>query len=335
MSAKTNDLPEPWRTFQRRKVLIVVVTAVVAAIAFSAAKLQPPRYEAVTDILFETPVTEPLFPPSDLTAGDPVRALQTEIQLVRSEAVTDSVRRTLGVDVAPEVAVEPVGQSNVIRIIAADRVPDNAAAIGNAYADSYIQVRRDVATDARNTAEQALAAEIAEVGRQVDALNQQIDAASAETSASLASERDALVSQGSALSTRLREVRVEAAAATGRARVVVPATAPTSPVSPKPLIATAVGVAFGLLLGMTMAMLVERRSGRRRVAERALGDVERSTDLATLEPEEAPARNGSESANQSLALHSSGPPEDIRGFPTPVNGHVGGHSMLPPDSGTR
>lgn len=334
---ETTSLQEPWRTIRRRKFLIVLSTAVVAVAAFGAAKLQPPRYEAATDILFEIPVTEPLFMPAGDTGGDPVRALQTEVQLVRSEAVTDSVRRSLRVNVAPEVVVQPVGQSNIIRIIAADRVPDHAAEIANAYADSYIQVRRDVATDARSTAEEALAAEIAEVGRQVDALIERINSAPPEMGASLVSERDALISQGATLSTRLREVRVEAAATTGRARVVVPATAPTSPVSPKPLIATAVGVAFGLLLGVTLATLIEHRNGRRWAAQHALRGAERQTDAATsgYDGSGQSARAGTGYAAQRRSLHSADPPEHVQGRPHALTGRGDGQFVRPPDPRTR
>ena len=63
-SADTTDLHEPWRTLWRRKFLIVLTTAVVAAVAFGVTMLQAPRYDAVTDILFENfeaPVTESLF----------------------------------------------------------------------------------------------------------------------------------------------------------------------------------------------------------------------------------------------------------------------------------
>ncbi|WP_197378834.1 Wzz/FepE/Etk N-terminal domain-containing protein [Mycolicibacterium mengxianglii] len=283
--AATNNLQEPWFTLRRHRLLILLTTILVAAVSYVTANLQPPRYEASADILFEIPVTEPLFLPADAAGGDPVRTLQTEIQLVSSEAVEDAVRRSLHVEDAPEVAVEPVGQSDVIRIIAADRVPANAAAIANAYAASYIEVRKDVATDARGAAERALEAEIAEVGRQIAAINQRIEAAPTDVT-SLVQERDALVSQGSTLSIRLREVRIEAAAATGRARVVATATAPASPVAPKPLIAAAVGVAFGLLFGAALAVAIERRNDRRRRAELAF-----SMGQAADDQERTPAFN--------------------------------------------
>ena len=177
--ADMTDLHEPWRTLWRRKFLIVLTTAVVAAVAFGATSLQAPRYDAATDILFEnfeTPVTESLFSAYPPLGVDPVRALQTEIQLVRSEAVKDSVRRILAVDVAPEIIVEPIGQSNLIKIIAGDRNADHAAAIANAYAESYILFRKGMATDAKIAAERALSAELDEVGQRVNALDQQINA---------------------------------------------------------------------------------------------------------------------------------------------------------------
>ena len=340
-SADTTDLREPWRTLWRRKFLIVLTTAVVGAVAFGAAMLQAPRYQAATDILFETPespVTESLsFSPSGgATSVDPVRALQTEIQLVRSEAVKDAVRRSLAVDVAPEIVVEPVGQSNLIRIIAGDRNADHAAAIANAYAESYILFRRGTATSA---AEKALAAEIAEVDQQINLFDEQINAAPpdprADVLAKQASVREALISEYVTLSTRLRQVRVGAAARKERVSVVVPAMAPTSPASPKPLIATALGVAWGAMLGVTMAFIIERLSGRRRLAQRALPGDARLTNVATSRPwrRRRVAENGSESGAQGLPVRSAGRPETGRAG-TALDEHVGGGSLPSPDGET-
>jgi uncharacterized protein involved in exopolysaccharide biosynthesis len=322
--ADTTDLHEPWRTLWRRKFLIVLTTAVVAAVSFGATMLQAPRYEAATDILFETfetPVTESLFSPLPPAAVDPVRALQTEIQLVRSNAVTDSVRSSLAVDVAPEIVVEPVGQSNLIRIIAGDRNADHAAVVANAYAESYIQFRRSTATDAKIRAERALTAELAELGPLVDALEVRINATPPDPagglSAHLASEREALISEYVTLTTRLREMRVEAAT-TGRAFVVVPAMAPTSPASPKPLIATALGVAWGALLGVAMAFIIERLSGRR-----------------LRSPHGSGARHAGvhdEPAAESLPFPSAtSQPETVPARPAVLDGHDGRGSLPPSD----
>jgi uncharacterized protein involved in exopolysaccharide biosynthesis len=343
MSADTTDLREPWRTLWRRKFLIVLTTAVVAALAFGATMLQAPRYEAATEILFETfetPVTESLFSPLPPIGVDPVRALQTEIQLVRSKAVQDSVRRSLAVDVAPDIVVEPVGQSNLIRIIAADRNADRAAAIANAYAESYIQFRRGTATDAKTRAERALAAQLAELDPQVDALELRINATPLDPagglSANLASEREALISEYVTLTTRLRELRVEAAT-TGRALVVVPAVAPKSPASPKPLIATALGVAWGALLGVAMAFIIERLRGRHRLAQPALpGDVP-LTHVATWWPRRMRrvAENGSESGAQGPPFRSAGRPETVPARPPALDEDVGRSSLSLPDGETR
>ena len=100
----------------------------------------------------------------------------------------DSVRRSLAVDVAPEIVVEPVGQSNLIRIIAGDRNADHAAAIANAYAESYILFRKGTATDAKIAAERALAAEIAEVDQQSTPLDERINATPPDPSGGLSAK---------------------------------------------------------------------------------------------------------------------------------------------------
>jgi len=325
MSTDATDLHEPWRTLWRWKYLIVLVTAIVAAVAFGVAMLQTPRYEAAADILFETPespVTGSLsFSPSGgVTAVDPVRALQTEIQLVRSAAVEDAVRHSLGRGVAPEIDVEPIGQSNLIRIVARDRNADQAAAIANAYAQSYVQFRGGRVTDARIAAEQALTAEMAEVDKQVGDLEQRIGTTPPDPAggldAGLASQREALISQYVTLSTRLRELRVEAAT-TGQARVVVPATAPASPASPKPLIATAIGVAWGALLGVAIAFIIERRS-RRTLTARHVSDAR-------------DARVHAEPATESLPFPQAGQPKTAEATQPELGGHAGGRSLLPSD----
>jgi uncharacterized protein involved in exopolysaccharide biosynthesis len=341
-SADTTDLHEPWRTLWRRKFVIVLTTAVVAAVAFGATMLQAPRYEAATDILFEnfeTPVTESLFAANPAAGVDPVRALQTEIQLVRSEAVKDSVRHSMAVDVAPEIVAEPVGQSNLIRIIAGDRNADHAAAIANAYAESYILFRKGMARDAKVAAQRALEAEIAELEQQVDALDERINAAQpdpmARLSTNLASEREALISEYVTLTTRLRKLRVEAAT-TGLARVVVPAMAPTSPASPKPLIATALGVAWGALLGVTIAFIIELLGERLRLAQRTLPGDTRLTHVATwwLRRMQRVAENGSESGAQGMSFRSAGRWETVPARPPALDEHVGRRSLPPPGGET-
>jgi uncharacterized protein involved in exopolysaccharide biosynthesis len=234
--------------------------------------------------------------------------------------VKDSVRHSLARDVAPEIDVVPIGQSNLIRITARDRNADHAAAIANAYAESYIQFRRGTATDAKTAAEQALTVEMAEVGQQVDALEQQIKATPPDRTggldASLASQREALIAQYVTLSTRLRELRVEAAT-TGQARVVVPAAAPTSPASPKPLIATAIGVAWGALLGVAMAIIIERRSRRRLTSPHWSGARDAGVQA--------------EPAAESLPFPSAGRPETVGARPPALDGDVGGRSLPPSD----
>ena len=325
-SADTTDLREPWRTLWRRKFLIVLTTAAVAAVAFGVTMLQPPRYEATVDILFENfeaPVTESLFSPHPPIDVDPVRALQTEIQLVRSEDVKDAVRRLLGVDVAPEIVVEPVGQSNLIRIVAGDRNADHAAAIANAYAEAYIGFRTETAIDAKIAAERALEAELDEVEQQVVALEERINASPPDPagglSASLASEREALISEHVTLSTRLRELRVEAET-TGRARILAPAMAPTSPASPKPVTATALGVAWGALLGVTMAFIIEYRSGRRRRSPRASGAHH--------------ARVQAKPATEWPPFPSASRPETVPANRPALDEHDGRRSLPPPDGET-
>jgi polysaccharide biosynthesis transport protein len=247
----------------RRRWLIVGTTLVVAVVGLGVSLLGPNKYEASTDILVETASPGAVFSPDLAAGGDPVRRLQTEIQLVQSEAVRAAVRRKLERKDTPAVVVESVGQSDVIRIEASDTDATTAASIANAYAEAYIEARKATAAAGEN----ALQQQIADITRQIDDLDRQVSASPADQQATLtqrtASSRDSLVAERSALAGRLRELRVDGAIEGGGARILVPATTPDSAVQPTPLLSMAIGLAVGAALGCGLALLADHLDARR------------------------------------------------------------------------
>lgn len=251
----------------QRKGLIVITIVVVGAVALGLSLRQHTAYEAHADVLLKPSTSDALFTTGGTGASDPVRSMQTEMQLVQSETVQDAVRRELDVADAPPVTVTPIGQSNVLRIAARDGDAEQAAAIANSYASSYIAFRRDMATRDRAAAEQAFSAQSDEVGQQIDALNAIIDAAPLDQQATvierLAPQRDALITQQADLTTRLREVKVQAALEDGDAQIVSRAAPPHRRVAPTPVLTTAIGLALGAILGVCLALLFARAAERR------------------------------------------------------------------------
>src|SRR5262249_45762076 len=88
------------------------------------------------------------------------------------------------------------------------------------------------------------------------------------------SQIQALLNQEAVLRVQLSQVQVSGAAATQALALVTPAQAPAAPSSPKPAQDAALGLIAGLILGLAVAFLRDRRDGgvaSRGAAERPRG----------------------------------------------------------------
>lgn len=130
-------------------VAVMVVGAVGFATAYSA--LAPKRYEASADILV-TPISS-----SDSSlvgfnlmreSADSSRGVLTAARLVKTPQVASAVRTHLGLAMSRRalldaVAVKPVGQANIVSIVATAGTPSQAAQIANAFAAEMIRERTE------------------------------------------------------------------------------------------------------------------------------------------------------------------------------------------------
>ena len=121
--------------------------------------------------------------------------------------------------------------TNVVRVTAGSADPNLAATAANAYARAFIDWRTE------RVQEQITAA--------VDALKKQL----ALYSGAAKESTDYLV-----LQQRLQDMQILKATATGNFRMLVPASAPETPVSPKPVRSAVLGFAVGLFLAIGLAL---------------------------------------------------------------------------------
>jgi uncharacterized protein involved in exopolysaccharide biosynthesis len=168
--------------------------------------------------------------------GDPEREFNTEIALVKLQSVAAHVIAQQHLLLTPaqllnEVQVTSQGTSNLIGIIGVDSSPKRAAAIANAFAGRYLQVRRALAQQRYNDAAQLASDELARL-----------------------SPADRRGAQGEVLRKQMHQFELIGALQTGDAQLVDPATLPTSPSSPRPKFAGLVGALAGLLLGALAAI---------------------------------------------------------------------------------
>ncbi len=263
------------RVLRGHRGIIALSTLIVLATTMAASFLQTPVYQATAEILLQPRSNESLFDTQTGQRRDPNRAVQTEIQVLTSQPVRDAVTQMIGV--TPPISVSPVAETDVIRVRSQRTSPDQAAAVANAYARSYIDFRRKQAVDDVLAAAQEIQRKIASLQPQIDAIKVP-EATRENPNPATPPAKEALVQQQALFRQKLDELQVDAALRTGGAQLVTPAAAPTSPIKPTPVRNAAVALVAGLVLGVALAFLAEYLDDSIKVKD----DLERAGGLATL-----------------------------------------------------
>lgn len=270
------ELRDYLSVLRRRKLIIVLTTigVVLAALAYSL--LQTPLFQASAEVLLDDQVSDQYINPERQTSAyDRQARVLTEIEVMRSRVVRDAVVDELGY--APAVSIEAKGETTVVRISAVGAEGQRAAREANAYATTFIEVRRNAnIADLTQTAD-VLEAQIEEIDSQVSsredavaALQARADAASDpgrraeleaqrnETQAALDTQRISLDTQRNEYSQQLGELRLAVnTTRVGGGQVVSQAETPVSPFSPNPRRNGIIALMLGLLLGTGLAFLRE------------------------------------------------------------------------------
>lgn len=206
---------------------------------------QTPIYEGKARLLLQPASDVSLFDSNATTARiDPELLVETEIQVIKSDPVRTAVEQKLGP--VRDVEAERVGESLMIEVRGHSTDPERAAAVSNAYANTYVEFRRRQATDEMLGAGEGIQAKINELQRQIDALDSRAT-----------SRRDVLVAQQARFKDRLDEIEVEAGLQSGAARVVSTASVPKKPVKPAPVRNALLASIAGVFLGVSLAGLLE------------------------------------------------------------------------------
>jgi non-specific protein-tyrosine kinase len=262
---RPRDLREYIQVVRSRRwtVLLVTLGVVAAALAFSI--LQTPIYEGRAQVLVR-PFT------STATTGQAPQQpdLVTEQNLVSTPVVADRAKKALGTGLSvttllKHVRVEIVSTSQILSISYADPHPQFAAAAANAFANGYIQYRRDQFLGQVRAAAADLNKRIATVQKDLVSLERQIRSTRSPAKlASLNSQRDSLVARLGVLEAQLNNVQGTAVAQQGGGELVERAATPTSPASPNLIKNGILAVVIGLALGLGLAFLRERLDDRLR-----------------------------------------------------------------------
>ncbi len=140
--------------------------------------------------------------------------------------------------------------ADVVDVTAETSDPNAAARIANAYAKAIIELRKEREQQSWRTAQEIV--------------QQQLDLyTTAEAK---------LTADYAVLQQQLRNLKIAEASANGNFDIIVPATPPASPASPKPVKSTAFGLIVGLFLGVILAFVVEQFDTRVR-SYRTVSDI--------------------------------------------------------------
>jgi succinoglycan biosynthesis transport protein ExoP len=223
------------RTIRRHAGLVIICCVAVAGSALVFSLLQEKRYSATASLLIR-----------DLGLGggvisDPAREVATTVDLaaladVAARTADDLDQRVSASEIAGNVEVEEQTVSDIVDVVATDPDPEFAARLANSFAGSFV--------DSRNAADRAA----------VGAALRRVEAEYSQLAPEVQDSR-----AGRPLERQIGELRAQKAEQTARVELVQEAGVPTSPSSPKTARNTVFGGLVGLFLGVSLALLLERR----------------------------------------------------------------------------
>lgn len=267
---EASQLLDSVRAIRRRWRLVAITTALTTLVALAISLSGDKRYDATAKLLLRDrdAISSVLQPSGRVASSDPERELNTDVNLIKSNATANAVSRELRLgrsrdELLDQVTTKIDHTSYIVSLSVRDTDPRRAAAIANAFAQAYVDFRVRYARESYENA--------AELART------QLEQLAPE-------DRD--TPEGRALEARRRELQIDAALQTGGAQIVRRASIPQSASRPRPLLSGALGLLCGLLLGAGGALGL-KLFDRRLTAEE---DVEDIFELPILAAIPRPAR---------------------------------------------
>lgn len=328
------ELRDYLAVLRRRKLIVVLTTIAAVLVALAYSLLQAPIYRGSAEVLLEDRPSENVINPEQRTSSaDRQAQVETEIEVMRSSLVRDAVREELGY--TPSVSISAKGSTSVVRISADDPDNERAAREANAYATSFIEVRREANIANLTATAEVLEDQITEIDDEIDelegtvaALQAEIDAASSpvtrapleaqrdEAEAALESQRVALGTQRADYRLQLGEVRLAVnTTRIGGGQLVTEAEPAGSAVSPDPVRNGSLALMLGLLLGAGFAFLRDYLDDTVRTKD-DLDALTGGLDVLALVPRVETWRNRDQPQLVSVSAPSSPPAEAYRSLRT-------------------
>jgi capsular exopolysaccharide synthesis family protein len=267
----------------RRRWLIAAVTTLVLACALAWSFLRTPVYESEVKLLIRPLVLNPS--PDRGTPDDQLLSPETQQELVQSTAVATRVSRILRSREAPKtlldrVSAKVVPDASVLVITFSDRTAAKAQAGAAAFAEAYLELRKEQATKSLDDIRTSVARRLQQLRRELAQANSTLNnpattPANRETAQAL---QQMLLSEIRELSGQLSTLST---VSVSPGQTIEAANRPSGPSSPKHPFAGLAGLAIGLTLGVGAAVLRER-TGERLIDRAELGRLLNQPVLAAV-----------------------------------------------------
>jgi polysaccharide biosynthesis transport protein len=242
--------------------LLVACVLLAAGTAFVISSLQQKLYEAKVTLIVGQSLSAVNPDYNQLLVSQ--RLSTTYASVVTTRPILDNVIRKLGLDLSADelrgrILADTPQSNTLLTVTARDTDPTRAAAIANALADQLIAA--SPAIQGRQAEFQAsIDADLKATQDQVNSTQAQVETLTGLTNRTAAQDAELATLDGRLASLRSAYATLlsySSGSGSSLLSVIEPAVAPTSPVSPRPLLNTLVAAIVGLLLGAAIVFIVE------------------------------------------------------------------------------
>jgi capsular exopolysaccharide synthesis family protein len=217
-------------------IALIVALAVIPTAVYSVSA--PKRYNAQADLVV-TPIpaddTTFLGISGLLRDSTQAQTVLTAARVAEAPAVGETVKARLGLSERPQIDVKPVGQSNVVSLVATASNAAQAARIANAYAEAVLSLRA------------------AELERQLEATITRLQTRLTSLNGGSASNQ----AIGRQIRQRIAQLTPLVGAGDPTMSLLSAAVPPTSASWPRPALSVLVAFICALLLGIGLALALE------------------------------------------------------------------------------
>jgi capsular exopolysaccharide synthesis family protein len=262
------ELGDYLTALRRQWPVLVLVTLLAVGVAAVWSFRQTPVYQATASVLVNPLRTSPSPPGARL---DQLINMTNEKQLALSAAVAEEAGKSLRSSVTPDellehVSAEVPADSQILKIFYHDTAPLTAQRGANAFAQAYLDYRKDAVVTQVTSVRKTLTDQV----NDLSAKKQQSEEIARNPNAPEAEKRNAeasLTVYTSQLANANQELVALEQLDLSPGRVIQPAALPTEPASPRHLLNVGAAAFVGLLLAMAVAFVRDRSDDRLRGRE--------------------------------------------------------------------